>query len=146
MKKQQGFSLIELMIVVAIIGVLTAVAFPAYQNYVKKAEIGSALATLNSLKTAAEDRVLSTSKFPADEDAVGATTSIFTYGEFAVTNNATPDAGGSLGITFKTTSDSSITDDAVLKVTRDASTGKWTCTFTGDEAKASLVPKGCSAI
>lgn len=52
--KQQGFTLIELMIVVAVIGVLAAVAFPAYQDYVKKGEAASGLATLKSLITPAE--------------------------------------------------------------------------------------------
>ncbi|WP_281506067.1 pilin [Chromohalobacter nigrandesensis] len=55
MKRQQhGFTLIELMIVVAIIGILAAIAVPQYQNYVARSEVSSALATLKSLQTPAE--------------------------------------------------------------------------------------------
>ncbi len=53
-KKQQGFTLIELMIVVAIIGVLSAIAVPAYKDYVKKTEYASALGTMKSLITPSE--------------------------------------------------------------------------------------------
>ena len=49
---QQGFTLIELMIVVAIIGILAAVALPQYQDYTKKAKISNVLAGLESVKTA----------------------------------------------------------------------------------------------
>ncbi|ENP8455516.1 pilin [Photobacterium damselae] len=51
MKGQKGFTLIELMIVVAIIGVLSALAIPAYQNYVQKTEVASAVGTLRGLLT-----------------------------------------------------------------------------------------------
>lgn len=51
-KAQQGFTLIELMIVVAIIGILAAVAIPQYQDYTKKAKVGNALTAVDSLKTA----------------------------------------------------------------------------------------------
>ncbi|TVO62528.1 prepilin-type N-terminal cleavage/methylation domain-containing protein [Denitromonas ohlonensis] len=51
-RAQQGFTLIELMIVVAIIGILAAVAIPQYQDYTIKAKVGNALTAVDSIKTA----------------------------------------------------------------------------------------------
>ena len=51
---QRGFTLIELMIVVAILGIVSAIAIPVYTTYVARAEAGSGLATLTSLRTGIE--------------------------------------------------------------------------------------------
>jgi len=53
-KAQQGFTLIELMIVIAIIGILASVALPAYQNYTKKAKFSEVVIGTAGLKTAVE--------------------------------------------------------------------------------------------
>jgi len=54
MKLQKGFSLVELMVVVAIIGILTAVAIPAYSNYVRRGKIAEATTNLSSLRVSME--------------------------------------------------------------------------------------------
>ncbi|MEZ6938075.1 prepilin-type N-terminal cleavage/methylation domain-containing protein [Aeromonas sp. S12(2024)] len=65
MKKQSGFTLIELMIVVAIVAILAAVALPAYQNYTKKAKMTELVAATGALKTAVEICVQTGSNCPA---------------------------------------------------------------------------------
>lgn len=58
MKAQKGFTLIELMIVVAIIGILAAIAIPQYQNYVARSQVSRVMAESGALRTAIEDCVL----------------------------------------------------------------------------------------
>ncbi|HDS1546088.1 MULTISPECIES: pilin [Stenotrophomonas] len=68
MKNQKGFTLIELMIVVAIIAILAAIALPAYQDYTSKSKVTAALADLASHKTQFEMEV-SNGKTPSLETA-----------------------------------------------------------------------------
>ena len=58
MKTQKGFTLIELMIVVAIIGILAAIAIPQYQNYVARAQFSEAQTLLGGARTPVEERIL----------------------------------------------------------------------------------------
>lgn len=55
MKRQQGFTLIELMIVVAIVGILAAIAVPAYQDYMTRSKISEVILRLDEVKTAVSD-------------------------------------------------------------------------------------------
>ncbi|UBR47559.1 pilin [Aeromonas veronii] len=70
MKKQSGFTLIELMIVVAIVAILAAVALPAYQNYTKKAKMTELVAATGALKTRVEVCAQSGSNCPNDGDVI----------------------------------------------------------------------------
>ena len=66
-----GFTLIELMIVVAIIGILAAVAIPQYQNYVARAQVAEGLALASGAKTAVAEYRSTTGEWPADNAAAG---------------------------------------------------------------------------
>ncbi len=68
---QKGFTLIELMIVVAIIGILAAIALPAYQDYTTRAKVSEGLTLAASARTAVAEHRLSLNAWPADSAAVG---------------------------------------------------------------------------
>ena len=79
MKKQQGFTLIELMIVVAIIGILAAIAIPAYQDYTIRAKVSEPITFADAAKTSVSEYYQSQGGMPADMSAAGIQTTSSPY-------------------------------------------------------------------
>jgi type IV pilus assembly protein PilA len=99
MKKQQGFTLIELMIVVAIIAILAAIALPAYSDYTKKAKVSEVITAASASRTAISEFVANNNALPTAAEYVPTSTgsqyvTSITWDGAAVTATA----GGTEGI------------------------------------------------
>lgn len=130
---QKGFTLIELMIVVAIIGILAAIAIPQYQNYVGKANFASGLSTLTALKTNIENFIMENGEFPGDDDLNAATLGMEKdandLGEITLTPEGQDGAGK---MTFKFSKGNPGINGKTITLSRDDD-GVWSCTSDADE-------------
>ncbi len=88
-QNQKGFTLIELMIVVAIIGILAAVALPAYQDYITRAKVSEGLALADSAKLAVLENASSGTAFSSGWTAPTATTNVASVAIDATTGTVT---------------------------------------------------------
>jgi len=149
-KVQQGFTLIELMIVVAIIGILAAIAIPQYQTYIAKTQVTRGMGESGAIKTAFETCILDgktavgLAAGQCDPQASGS--SILTgatQGAAIPAGTGVPQitlgADGTIVATFGNGAAAVIATQTVTW-TRTAATGSWVCTSTVAEKHK---PRGC---
>jgi type IV pilus assembly protein PilA len=125
-RTQQGFTLIELMIVVAIIGILAAVAIPAYQDYTNRAKVTEGLTLVSGAKTAVVEEYTAGGSLPSNNSDAG----LDSKGDITGENVKSVEVGaGSDGVIEITFSGSPI-DGETLQLKPDTSGGSvsWTCT------------------
>ncbi|WP_428257233.1 type IV pilin protein [Enterovibrio norvegicus] len=112
MKKQKGFSLVELLIVVGIIGALTAIAVPAYTNQKQKAEVITAVTSLKAMRSAIDISIVDGgNNFPTDLTTLGDPGNVVISGTPATTS-------GTLSVSFG--------NSKTATYSRDTD-GIWTC-------------------
>ena len=139
LKAQHGFTLIELMIVVAIIGILAAVAIPAYQDYTAKAQASEAFVLLDGLKTPMVEAFAQDATWQIPAGTV-------TTGKYVATIAAATvgTTGGTLLATYKGTGVNAKVNGKTVTFTYDNSAGAvnggWTCT---SDLAAEIKPKSC---
>jgi len=99
---QKGFTLIELMIVIAIIGILAAIAIPAYQNYTIRSQVTEGLSLADGWKTSISEFYAQHGTFPVGSDTVGSATTIAVAGASTgkYVGSIAVAAGGEIVITY----------------------------------------------
>ena len=136
-KVQQGFTLIELMIVVAIIGILAAVALPAYQDYTVRAQVSEGLVAASELKVGvtemfANGGMAGVQAYATEIGNAGGT------GEIQVTLGGIPQLGGSNIVAFVPTIGGNALSDA-----NSSGTVEWSCTGGNTSIDAKFLPGQC---
>lgn len=122
--KNKGFTIIELMIAVAIIGVLAAIAIPAYQNYIIRAKVSEALTFASQAKTAVAEYYQSQGALPTSNSQAGLAASITGTNVSAVSVDT-------VGAITVTTSIANVTGNIKFSPTVSGSGITWSCTAGG---------------
>ncbi|QXA07491.1 pilin [Acinetobacter pittii] len=132
MNAQKGFTLIELMIVVAIIGILAAIAIPQYQNYIARSQFSEAHQLLDGIKKSAQEKIDQGSAFAVSTGTPTATTNILgvqltgSYGTAVAPAWAVTDTTYGSTYTFGTNVNPNLAGKKV-QVTYTVATGAWAC-------------------
>ena len=141
MKKQQGFTLIELMIVVAIIGILAAIAIPAYQDYTIRAQVSEGLNLAGGAKAAVSEYTMDRGSFPTDNAEAGIATNTDINGNYVTQVNV---ASGAITVTYGNTAHTTLSGNT-LRLSPETSAGsiEWTCSSPGGSIADRHLPAAC---
>ena len=133
---QRGFTLIELMIVVAILGILSSVAMPAYQSYMIRAQVAEGLSISGPVQTAAAEFFNQAGGFPADNDQAGLMAANAYSGEYVSQISIENDV---ISIEFGNSAHADISGEVLmLTASGDAGSLSWDCSTTGAISAAHL--------
>lgn len=134
---QKGFTLIELMIVAAIIGILSAVAIPAYQDYTKRAHVTEGLVLSGGAKAGVTEYYSSEGSWPTTNGAAGVAASI--SGNAVISVLVGP--SGVITITYN----NKVADKGTLTLTPTASAGAitWACAQGNTDMLKRYLPANC---
>ena len=139
MKKQQGFTLIELMIVVAIIGILAAIAIPAYQDYTIRAQVSEGINLAAGSKTAVTEFYQDTGGWPADNTAAGVEVPASINGKYTTSVTI---AANSITVAYGASANANIAASTLTLVAVDRTGAvEWDCTSANLPNK--WVPAAC---
>ena len=144
MKRQQGFTLIELMIVVAIIGILAAIALPAYQDYTARSQMTEAMTLASGARTAVTEYYNSTGNFPTTNADAGLAAASSIAGNYV--SSVTVGADGVITARLGTVGVSEGIRGRQIALTPETTTGsvKWTCGPTATNGvDPKFVPSSC---
>lgn len=144
MENKAGFTLIELMIVVAIIGILAVIAIPSYQDYIVKAQLNRAVGELSTYKAPFEERASSGGSVA--NSSIGYTPSnLTTDSPGSNVGTLNPDGSGQLQVTMGGSAHPHLSE-LVLRLERNIE-GHWECVIDNAAAssswKPSYLPSGC---